>query len=494
MTNPELAGDCVRATEANTAAHIRRVAGTAHKPRWNLHGRVRQAWVVCFVYIVAFVMTSMDGAIVNTALPTMSRGLHMGGSEGQWVVVGYLLSLAACMPASGWLSDRFGSKRVLVTAVAAFTAASLLCAASTTAGELVAARVLQGAAGGMLTPVGAAMLFREYPGPRRARIQPMLSLVTLLSPASAPLFGGLIVSGLSWHWIFLVNLPVGLLAVLTGGALLRKERGEKAGQFDWIGFVSGGGGLALLLLAVSEGPLWGWRNVWIVTSGIAGLCALALFVRTETRVSVPMLRITLLKDRTYLKWLLVVVLGAGAFQGALFLIPQYLQLDAGYDVLRSGFTTFPDALGVMVASQVVRRIYGRLDARAITFTGLVVLAASATTFGIEGATVPQWGAALVIFGVGIGVGTSIAGQLSAFYRIDGKDMAHSTAIWEALRKLAPAVSVSIVSTTIVLVAGSSTLGSREGFKVGFGICAAFALVAALIALIPIAQGGADEDG
>ena len=164
------------------------------------------------------------------------------------------------IPASGWLGDRFGGKRVLLAAIVVFTAASALCGLASSLGELVAFRVLQGAGGGMLAPVGMAMLFRVFPPAERIRASAILTVPTTFAPALGPVLGGLLVTDLSWRWVFYVNVPIGVAAFTFGALFLEQSAQAQPGRFDLAGFLLSGLGLGLLMYGVSEGPDLGWHR------------------------------------------------------------------------------------------------------------------------------------------------------------------------------------------------------------------------------------------
>src|SRR5882762_7665126 len=217
-------------------------------------------WVVAAVFVCGMFMDIMDTTIVFVATPPLQRDFHTTTTSIEWVVLGYLLSLAIWIPASGWIGDRIGTKKVFLFALAMFTVASALCGQAHSLNELVAFRVLQGVGGGMLTPVGTAMLFRAFPPIERAKASTVLIIPTVLAPALGPIVGGWLVTDVSWRWIFYVNLPVGVVG------------------FDLGGFLLSGAGLALVLYALSEGPLKGWRSPIVLSTGAVGLLLFALLV------------------------------------------------------------------------------------------------------------------------------------------------------------------------------------------------------------------------
>src|SRR4051812_36418441 len=216
-------------------------------------------------------MNTLDSTIVIVALATLGREFNVPPVTTEAVVVGYLVSLAAFIPASGWLGDRFGTKRIFLLALALFVTASILCGLSGSLQQLVAFRVLQGAGGGMLTPVGMAMLYRTFPPRERVAVGRILMFATILGPASGPVLGGFLIEHLSWRWAFYVNIPVGLIAFTIGFLFLLEHRESAAGRFDLPGFVLGGAGLGLLMYALSEGPQRGWTSPDIAGGVIAGI-------------------------------------------------------------------------------------------------------------------------------------------------------------------------------------------------------------------------------
>src|SRR5947209_1338788 len=220
---------------------------------------------VSVVFVLAMFMSIMDVTIVNVALPQLGRQFHVPAAHVDTVVVGFLVSLAVFIPASGWLGDRFGTKRVFLVALAIFTAASALCGLAQSLDQLVLFRVLQGVGGGMLAPVGMAMLFRTFPPEERVRASRILIVPTALAPASGPVLGGLLVTDLSWRWAFYVNVPIGVVGFIFGLLFLEETQQEDAGRFDLRGFLLSGAGLGTLMYAVSEGPAKGWSSPLILS-------------------------------------------------------------------------------------------------------------------------------------------------------------------------------------------------------------------------------------
>ncbi len=241
----------------------------------------------------------MDVTIVNVALPTIGRDFHVTPLAVDSISIGFLVSLAVFIPASGWLGDRFGGKRIMLAAIVVFTAASALCGLASSLGELVAFRVLQGVGGGMLAPVGMAMLFRVFPPEERIRASSILTVPTTLAPALGPVLGGLLVTDLSWRWVFYVNVPIGAAAFIFGLLFLDSVPLSSPGRFDLPGFLLSGFGLGTLMYGLSEGPVKGWHSVDVLATIAIGVVLLAAMVIVELRVAEPIVALRLLANRLF---------------------------------------------------------------------------------------------------------------------------------------------------------------------------------------------------
>ena len=362
--------------------------------RW----RPSQELVVLVTYTVGLYMTIVDNTIIYTALPSLARDLHASLASAQWVTLSYLITLAMMIPSSGWIGDRFGTRRTFLTALALFTVASVLCGVSGSLTELILFRVVQGVGGGLIIPVGQAMLFRTFPQERRARAVGMVVLGTSLGPAVGPVLGGVLTTFLSWRWCFFVNVPFGTAALIIGLLFLAEHREPAAGRLDVAGFVLAGGGLALFLYALSESPVRGWASPVIIGTGVAGVVVLAALVLVELRSAAPMLNLRLLGNRIFRTASLVSMCSMGAYSGYLFTMPEFLQQARGASALSSGLTTFPGALGVLASSQLAARAYPRLGPRRMAVGGACGVIAVWSLIGLTvGLDTNIWLIRLLIF-------------------------------------------------------------------------------------------------
>ncbi len=407
--------------------------------------------VVAVAFVIALFMDILDTTIVNVALPALQREFAADVNTIEWVVTGYLLSLAMWIPCSGWLGDRFGSKRIFLLALGLFTFASILCGLAWNIESLVAFRVFQGVGGGMLTPVGTAMLFRAYPPAERPRASSLLAMVTVLAPAVGPLIGGALVEKASWRWIFYVNLPFGILGLWFGWRFLRNHVEATVGRFDIPGFLLSGVGLALLLFGMAEGPVRGWSSPLVLICLISAVVALAALVVVETRVEKPMLNLRLFSDRSFRTPNVVSFLSFGSLIGLFFLLPQFLQGPAGYSPFESGLLTAPQALGVIVAARVTGSIlYPRIGPRRLAMVGMAWTGLLTAMFYFVEIDTNPWWIRLLMVARGLGMGmTFIPLQAAAFARIAPAQSGQASALYSSQRQAGAAIGVAFLATLLI---------------------------------------------
>jgi EmrB/QacA subfamily drug resistance transporter len=447
----------------------------------------RQERVVLLVCIIGLYMTVVDSTIIYTALPSLARDFHQTLAAAQWVTLSYLLSLAVLVPSSGWIGDRFGTRRTYLLALFLFTGASALCGLSGSLLQLVIFRVIQGIGGGLLAPVGQAMLFRTYPPERRAQAAGMLALGTSLGPATGPVLGGVLVTELSWRWCFYVNVPLGILILAFGLLFLGEHREPAAGRLDIPGFLLAGSGLALCLYALSESPELGWTSPVIIGTGLAGLAALAALVRVELTTATPMLNLRLLRNRIFRATSVVFLLSQCGYVAYLFIMPEFLQQARGASALSSGLTTLPGAVGLWLNAQIAARVYPRAGPRRMALGGLAVVTAIFCLFGLTmGLATSTWLIRLLAFCSGSAIAwCNMALQASSFSTISSADTGRASALFQTQARVAGGVGVAVLVTVVAASGGSRTGGAlvpafHDAFLTAAGIIVAAGLAALAI--------------
>jgi EmrB/QacA subfamily drug resistance transporter len=454
-----------------------------------VESRISQKVAVSVVFVAAMFMSIMDATIVNVALPTIGRDFSVSPTAVSSISIAFLVSLAVFIPASGWLGDRFGGKRVLLAAIVVFTVASALCGLATSLGELVVFRVLQGAGGGMLAPVGMAMLFRVFPPEERIRASAILTVPTTLAPALGPVLGGLLVTDLSWRWVFYVNVPLGAAALVFGLLFLRSVPQAEPGRFDLPGFLLAGFGLGLAMYGVSEGPVKGWHSADVLGTIAAGVVLLAAMVIVELRHSAPIVDLRLLANRLFRSSNGVMVLASVAFLGTLYAISLYFQDGRGLSALAAGLSIFPEAFGVMAGAQLASRfLYPRLGPRRHITIGLLGVAASIALLAVLGPMTSLWWARLLMFSLGLSMGqVFVPVQAAAFATITPAATGRASTLFNAVRQFGGAVGVAVLTTAIVLVGplhvvDGHAAANLTAYRVAFLVAAAVALLAVPCAL------------
>jgi EmrB/QacA subfamily drug resistance transporter len=454
-----------------------------------VRARVSQKVAVSVVFVAAMFISIMDVTIVNVALPTIGRDFAVSPTSVDSISIAFLVSLAVFIPASGWLGDRFGGKRVLLAAITVFTGASALCGVASSLGELVAFRVLQGAGGGMLAPVGMAMLYRVFPPAERLRASAILTGPTTLAPALGPVLGGLLVTDLSWRWVFYVNVPIGAAALTFGALFLQQHAESRPGRFDLPGFLLSGSGLGLLMYGVSEGPDLGWGSAAVLASIAAGTVLLAAMIVVELRTAEPIVALRLLGNRLFRACNGVMILTSVAFLGTLFVISLYYQDGRGLSALQSGLSTFPEAVGVMAGAQLASRVfYPWLGPRRHIAAGLAGVAVSIGLLSLLGAQSSLWWARLLMFALGFAMGqVMVPAQAAAFATISPAATGRASTMFNAVRQLGGAVGVALLTTVIVLIGAVHQVAGREvanlaAYRITFLVAGVIALAAVPAAL------------
>ena len=454
-----------------------------------MRARIGQKVAVGTVFVAAMFMSIMDATIVNVALPTIGRDFSVTPTAVAGVSIAFLVSLAVFIPASGWLGDRFGGKRVMLVAIAVFTLASALCGLAWSLETLVLFRILQGVGGGMLAPVGMAMLFRAFPQRERIRAAAILTVPTTFAPALGPVVGGLLVTDLSWRWVFYVNVPIGLATLLFGLIYLDPVAEGTPGPFDLAGFLLSGVSLGLLMYGVSVGPNLGWSAPAVLGTVTAGAVLLAATVVVELRTTAPLLELRLLANRMFRATSVVIVLSGMAFIGTLYAVSLYFQNGRGLSALAAGLSTFPEAFGVMAGAQLASRVlYSRLGPRRHITVGLLGTSASIGLLSLLGEHSSLWWARLLLFCIGFSMAqVFVPAQTAAFADISREATGRASTMFNTVRQLGGAIGVALLTTAIVLIgptrfiAGQST-ANLGAYRVAFLVAAAVCLLGVASAL------------
>src|ERR1700722_2704747 len=344
-------------------------AGTTHSDQMNPY-----VWKIAPVIVLGTIMSILDTTIVNVALDTLGRELHSTISQIQWVVTGYMLSLAAVIPLSGWASRRFGAKNVWLFSVLMFTLGSALCGFATTTTELIAFRVLQGVGGGMILPVGQLMMATAAGPKNMGKITAITGVPSMLAPILGPAIGGAILEVASWRWIFFVNVPLGIIAILGGLRLIARSQPKRdAESLDYVGLVLMVTGLPLLTYGLAEiGSAGTFASSKVIVPIILGLVMIAAFVWHALRVKRPLLQLSLYRRPTFSAAAACLFLVSAAMFGSLVLLPLYWQEIRHMSVIDTGLLSSPQGLGMAVLMPFAGKLADRHGGGGLAMIGVVI--------------------------------------------------------------------------------------------------------------------------
>ena len=444
----------------------------------------RYRWVSLGVVLVGTLMVVLDTTIVNVALPEIRDSLNAGDGV-EWIVTAYLLAVAVSQPATGWLADRYGRKRVFVWSLACFTVASLACALAPSLGVLVVFRVLQGLGGGAMMPVGMAIVFEVFPPDRRGQAMGIWGVAAMAGPTIGPTLGGYLVTSVSWHWLFLVNVPMGALGVVLALRFLRDLGHRDERSLDLLGLGLGASGLALTLLGVSQSPQWGWGSPATIASITVGVVLLGLFVAQELRVDDPVVELRIFTVPAFAISMAVILFTAAAQYTRLVFIPLELQDIRGYTALRVGVLLIPSALATAAAMPLGGRLMDRIGPRIPVVTGCCFMAIAAVALGVVRVGTPI-GLIVAVLGLqGFGMGlTSAPATVAGMNALSGRFVAQASAMRSLSTQVAGATAIAITSTVVATRMGDnpSPAHAQSAYNSAFLIAAAGLVVAIALAL------------
>ncbi|MFE7082914.1 MDR family MFS transporter [Priestia megaterium] len=415
----------------------------------NVNIQLNPKLVVSIIYVIAMFMAAMDGTIVNVALPTISKEFQISPSSTGGINVGYLVSLAVFLPIAGWLGDRWGTKKIFLIALSIFTISSVLCGLANNLHSLNLFRICQGAGGGLLTPVGMAMLYRTFSPEERSKIARTLILPIAVAPALGPILGGFLVEQFSWPWVFYINLPFGILALLFGLIFLVEYREPKAGRLDLLGFLLSAPGLSMLMYALNQGPITGWISPSILIIGGSGFILLSCFILVELRVSRPMLDLRLLSDGLFRSMSIISLLSAAGLLGILYVFPLMYQNALKASALESGLITFPEALGLIVASRMMPWSSKKLGVHRVIIAGLLGAAIMLLFLSMVGPETSPWVIRMLLFSIGFFLGHAVVSvQATIFNNINSASMGQATTLFNVQNRIGSAVGIAILASLL----------------------------------------------
>jgi EmrB/QacA subfamily drug resistance transporter len=432
-------------------------------------------WRIAGVVILGMIMSILDTTIVNVALRTLGHDLHSSISQIQWVVTGYLLSLAAVIPVTGWAARRYGAKRVYLTSLVLFTAGSALCGVASSTTSLVLFRVLQGVGGGMIMPVGQ-LIMAQVAGPRRmGRVMGIVAMPAMLAPILGPVVGGTILQNLHWSWIFLVNLPIGVIAFILGWRMLPQTDSGEAGRLDVLGLG--------LLSTASSATVYGLAQLGthssltapaVVWPIVAGIALTGAFCWHALRVERPLLDLRLYANRVFASASLTMFgLGAALF-GAMILVPLYYQEVRHESVI---------VTGLLVVMALTGRLTERFGGGRVALVGVTILCVGTIPLAFVGTGTSIVYISLVLVLRGVGIGFAFMPAMSAaFAALRPDQLSDATPQLNVLQRIGGAIGTAVLA--IVLQRASGHAPSVHKLAGAFDAAYWWSMGIAVLSLIP----------
>ncbi|TCB96804.1 DHA2 family efflux MFS transporter permease subunit [Micromonospora zingiberis] len=405
---------------------------------------------VAGVVVLGAIMSILDVTVVTVALPTFQSEFDASYARVAWTMTGYTLALATVIPLAGWAADRFGTKRLYMLALALFTIGSGLCATADSIGQLIAYRVLQGLGGGMLMPLGMTIMTRAAGPHRIGRLMAVLGIPMLLGPIGGPILGGWLIDVASWHWIFLINLPIGLVALAYAQVALPKDNPEPSESFDFVGMLMLSPGLALFLYGVSSLPEVGtFADAGVWAPMLIGAALVVSFVVYSFRPRHPLLDLRLFRNRRLTVAAVTMFVFIIAFMGAGLLFPSYFLQVRGESTLAAGLLIAPQGIGAMLTMPIAGMLADKVPVgRTVPFALLLIIAGFATFTQVDAnSSYLLLCGSLFVMGMGMG-GTMMPVMTSALRTLTGHEVARGSTLLNILQQIGGSVGAALMSVIL----------------------------------------------
>src|SRR4051794_2909988 len=406
--------------------------------------------IVAGVVVLGAIMSILDITVVSVALPTFQDVFDTSYANVAWTMTGYTLALATVIPLSGWAADRFGTKRLYITALVLFVLGSALCSTAWNIGSLITFRVLQGLGGGMLMPVGMAIMTRAAGPDRIGRVMAVLGVPMLLGPIAGPILGGWLIDAASWHWIFLINVPIGAAALVYALVVLPKDNPSPSESFDFLGMLLLSPGLALFLFGVSSIPAEGTVNATrVLVPGAVGLVLVIGFVLHAFRPEHPLIDLRLFKNRQLTISTIAMFLFGVPFFGAGLLVPSFFLQVRGQNTLHAGLLVAPQGFGAMLTMPVAGFLADKIAIKKIVVPGLALIACGMAVLTQVGPHTSYLLIMGVLFVMGLGMGgTMMPLFTAALQTLSGPTIARGSTLMNIMQQIASSIGAAVMSVIL----------------------------------------------
>jgi len=405
---------------------------------------------VAGVVVLGAIMAILDITVVSVALPTFQREFSTTYATVAWTMTAYTLALATVIPITGWAADRFGTKRLYLTSLVLFVAGSALYSMAWDIGPLIAFRVLQGLGGGMLMPLGMTIMTRAAGPHRVGRVMAVLGVPMLLGPIGGPILGGWLIQAASWHWIFLINLPIGIGAFIFAFVVLPKDQSKPSETFDFLGMLLLSPGLASFLYGVSSIPEAGTvADPEVLIPAIAGLALVVTFVFHALRKDHPLIDLRLFRNRNLTVAVVTMSLFIVAFMGAMLLLPSYFLQVRGQDTLDTGLLMAPQGLGAMLTMPIAGRLTDKTGPGKLVLFGIVLISVGLGVYTQVGADTPYPVLLGALFVMGMGMGcTMMPNMTAALATLTDAAIARGSTLMNIVQQAGGSIGTAVMSVVL----------------------------------------------
>lgn len=409
-------------------------------------------WLITITVMLPTIMEIIDTSVANVALPHMQGSLNAGTDEVTWVLTSYLVSNAIVLPMTGWLARLFGRKRFLITCITLFTLSSFLCGAAPNLASLIFFRVLQGAAGGALIPISQAIMMETFPPHQRGMAMAIFGIGAMFGPIIGPALGGWITDNMSWRWIFYVNIPIGMIAVIMATAYIHDPSYMQRVRMkiDYWGLLLLSTGLGSLQVVLDKGQQEDWFNSpFIISFAFISVISLILMIRNELRNPHPIVNLRLFKNVSYAAGVSIMFVVGFCLYSSIMLIPLMLQTLMGYSATKAGMVLAPGGVATLLTMPLVGAMLQKYDGRKIVFCGLTTGAAAMfimRAFSLD-AAYPDFVWPRVVLGIGLAM-TFVPLTTITLATISKEEMGNATGIYNLMRNIGGGFGIAIATTLL----------------------------------------------
>ena len=410
-------------------------------------------WAIGASVSLATFMQVLDTTIVSVAMPHMAGSLSATPEEATWVLTSYLVANAIVLPASGWLALRFGRKRLMLFSTALFTVASFVCGIAPTMASLILARIVQGASGGALQPLTQAILLESFPPAKRGMSMAMFGVVIVVAPVIGPTLGGWLTDSYSWRWVFNINIPIGIIAVLLMDRFVEDPpyiAHARPGKIDASGLAFLILWLGALQVVLDKGQQEDWfSTAWITWFAVISACSMVAFLLRERHAAEPVVNLRVFRDRNFaVGTFLTGLIGAGMFS-LITMVPLFLQVLMGYSAQSSGLATTPRGLGSLVAMPVVGALIGVVDSRWLVLAGTSLFGVSSYMLGNLNLEIAMGNIVFVNVIQGLGIAFTLVPLMTmTMARLRNEQMGNAAGLYNLVRNLGGGMGISLVMTFV----------------------------------------------